>query len=213
MKKKYYCESLYKRSYGKISDKVKIILASGSPRRKEILGLAGFDFSVVIPKVSERVPAGAKPSTVVKMLALKKAKYVYEKITAGGLPPKNEVVVGSDTIVVLRGKIIGKPREAAHAVKILRELSGSSHYVYTGVAVIGALGKKIVVDYEKTEVIFKKLSDDDIEKVRHAHLDKAGAYSIQEENDCFVKKINGDYLNVVGFPLKKFKKMLLRMKI
>lgn len=190
---------------------MKIILASGSPRRKEILKAAGFKFSVIIPDVSERMSGGTMPSTVVKALALKKARYVEKKIS-GRIPAKERLfIVGADTIVVLKGKIIGKPRNTAHAKRILQDLSGSKHYVYTGVAVIDPFNKNTLVDYEKTGVFFKKLSDEDIEKVMHSHLDKAGAYSIQEENDMFVEKINGDYLNVVGFPLKKFKRMLKRI--
>jgi len=191
---------------------MKIILASGSPRRREILKAAGFKFSVIIPDVSERIHGSAMPSTVVKMLALKKARYVEKKISVRIPAKKGLFIVGADTVVVLNGKIIGKPRNTAHAKRILQGLSGSKHYVYTGVAIIDPFNKKTLVDYEKTGVIFKKLSDEDIEKVMHSHLDKAGAYSIQEENDMFVKKIAGDYLNVVGFPLGKFKKMLKKIR-
>jgi len=191
---------------------MKIILASGSPRRKEILKNAGFKFSVVVPDVSEKISGCLRPSAVVKTLALKKAEYVKNNIS-GCMPVKNGlIIVGADTIVVLKGRIIGKPRDVPHAKKILKNLSGSRHYVYTGVAVIDAFNKNTLVDYEKTAVIFKKLSDEDIEKAHRGHLDKAGAYSIQEENDMFVKRIDGDYLNVVGFPLEKFKKMLKKMK-
>ena len=146
------------------------ILASASPQRKKILKDAGYEFEIVHPEISENI-FGKKPSQIVKFLALKKAKAIS----------RNGIIIGADTIVVLDGEIIGKPKNENEARKILRKLSGSEHFVYTGVAILDIAGKKQIVDYEKTAVQFRKLSK---------------------------KNIKGDYLNVVGFPLKKFQKML-----
>ncbi|MFH0948464.1 MAG: Maf family protein [Elusimicrobiota bacterium] len=184
---------------------MKLILASSSPQRKKILKDAGYKFEIVHPKISEKIskrcPSKKYPSEIVKSLALKKAISLNH----------NGIIIGADTIVVLGGEIIGKPKNENEARKILRKLSGSKHYVYTGVAILSTVNKKParwLVDYEKTTVLFRKLSEEDIESVCRKHLDKAGAYSIQSKNDRFVKSIKGDYLNVVGFPLKKFQKML-----
>lgn len=179
---------------------MKFILASSSPQRKKILKAAGYKFSVVLPKIFEETSC-KKPSQIVKSLALKKAKAVKKK----------GIIIGADTIVVLRGKIIGKPKNENEAEKILKKLSGSTHYVYTGIAILDTdTGKpaRRRVDCEKTQVTFRKLTEEDIKSVCRRHLDKAGGYAIQEKGDSFVKSIKGDYLNVVGFPLKKFKRML-----
>ncbi|MDD5688175.1 MAG: Maf family protein [Elusimicrobia bacterium] len=179
----------------------KFILASSSPRRKEILSDAGYKFKIAHPKISEDI-SFKNPVKIVKGLALKKAKAVNLK----------GIIIGADTIVVLKGEIIGKPRDKEEAKEILTKLSNSKHYVYTGVAILDTNIKRQIVDYEKTEVQFKKLSKEDIEFACSKHLDKAGAYSVQEKNDFFVKSIKGDYLNVVGFPLKKFKDMLKKLR-
>jgi len=175
---------------------MKLILASASPQRKKILKEAGYKFEIVHPKISEKLRS-KNPVKIVESLALKKAK----AISCQG------IIIGADTIVVLNGEIIGKPKNPDEAEKILKKLSGSEHYVYTGIAILDTNTKKQIVDYEKTTVKFKKLSDKDIKNVCEKHLDKARAYSIQEKNDGFVESIKGDYLNVVGFPLKKFKKI------
>ncbi len=180
---------------------MKFILASASPQRKKILKNAGYKFEIVHPKISEKI-SSKKPSEIVKSLALKKARAIS----------CNGIIIGADTVVVLDGEIIGKPKNKNEARKILRNLSGSKHYVYTGVAIVDTVNKKQIVDYEKTEVQFRKLSKKNIKNVCGKYLDKAGAYSIQSKNDRFVKNIKGDYLNVVGFPLKKFQKMLKKLQ-
>jgi len=180
---------------------MKLILASASPQRKKILKEAGYKFEIVHPKISEKLRS-KNPVKIVESLALKKAK----AISCQG------IIIGADTIVVLGGEIIGKPKNKNEAIKILRKLSGSKHFVYTGVAILDIVNKKQVVDYEKTEVQFRKLSEKNIKNVCGKYLDKAGAYSIQSKDDRFVKNIKGDYLNVVGFPLKKFQKMLKKLQ-
>lgn len=180
---------------------MKFILASSSPQRKKILKEAGYKFEIVHPKISEKI-SSKKPSQIVKSLALQKAKAVGRK----------GIIIGADTIVVLDGEIIGKPKDENEARKILRKLSASVHFVYTGVAILDTPYKKQIVDYEKTTVQFRKLSEKNIKTVCGKYLDKAGAYSIQSKGDRFVKSIKGDYLNVVGFPLKKFQKMLKKLQ-
>ncbi|MFH1540908.1 MAG: Maf family protein [Elusimicrobiota bacterium] len=177
---------------------MKLILGSASPQRREILKNAGYKFEIVHPKISEKISSKKCPSEIVKSLALKKAKAIN----------RSGIIIGADTIVVLAGEIIGKPKNEFEARKILRKLSDSKHFVYTGVVILDTVNKKQIVGYEKTGIKFRKLSKEDIENVCRKHLDKAGAYSIQSKDDRFVQKINGDYLNVVGFPLKKFQKML-----
>jgi len=178
-----------------------LILASASPRRRQLLQEIGLKFRVIPSHIKEPLYPGLAPSGLVKKLALLKAAAVARELKKG-------IVIGADTIVVRKGEILGKPRDRAHAKQILSKLGGSIHYVYTGVALIDAASGKTMVDYEKTRVKMKKLSPSEIEYHSGRHLDKAGAYAVQEEKDAFVEKIDGCYYNVVGLPLTKLKKML-----
>ena len=173
-----------------------LILASGSPRRKELLETAGLDFKVVVAEVQEKIPAGATPEEAVKSLALQKAQAVAEKYP-------DKIVLGADTVVVSDGKILGKPKSEGNAVEMLTSLSGRVHKVCTGVAII--CGEKVENFCEITEVEFNSLSEDEIrDYVKTGEpMDKAGAYGIQGKGCVLVKKINGDYFNVVGLPVSK----------
>ncbi|OQA92236.1 MAG: Septum formation protein Maf [Elusimicrobia bacterium ADurb.Bin231] len=190
--------------------KIKIILASSSPQRKKILKKAGFDFSVIRHGINEDIIKNISPSKLVRILAMRKAVSVYDKIKSSPFAKSDSVrlILGADTIVVADGEIIGKPADRLHAAEILKKLSGSKHYVYTGLAFVDLDTGKKISGYEKTVIHFKKLSDKDISNLSKKNHDKAGAYAIQSEGDLFVKKIDGDYLNVVGFPLSKFRNML-----
>lgn len=179
---------------------VKLILASASPRRRDLLKNEGIKFKVVPSMVSEDYRS-KKPANIVKELALKKAVSVASRLKSG-------IVIGADTIVVLKGEIIGKPKDKADAARILGMLSGTYHKVYSGVAVVDAMSGKKIVDYEASRVKMRRLSRKEIARFAVKHLDKAGAYAVQEKGDAFVEKIEGDYFNVVGLPVRKLKCML-----
>lgn len=182
--------------------KHKIILASASPRRKELLRKIVGNFQVVESGVDESQISKASPSAFAKKAAILKAKAVAQK-------NKNAIVIGADTIVVLGKKILGKPKDKNDAINMLKCLSGTMHKVITGIAVISPDGK-IVSDFETTKVKMKKVSNKEILAYVESGnpLDKAGAYGIQEIDDIFIYKIDGDYDNVVGLPVLKLKNIL-----
>ena len=173
-----------------------IILASTSPRRSELMTLAGFRFDVICADIDEIVPEKAMPQEVVMSLALQKAQAVAKD-------HRKSAVVGSDTVVALDGKILGKPRSEKEAAEMLRSLSGRIHKVFTGVAIV--CGEKVTSFFEETEVEFYPLTDQEIlDYVATGEpMDKAGAYGIQGRGSVLVKRINGDYFNVMGLPISK----------
>ena len=181
----------------------KIILASLSPRRIELLKKWGLKFSVIPSNIDENHNL-KRPSSIVKYLSYKKAENVKEQ------NPKS-VVIGSDTIVVLNGKILGKPRNKKHSIQIIKELNGSLHKVYTGVSILS--DNKQTVFYDVAHVRMKKLPYEQLKKMFGKHMDKAGSYAVQDKNDSFVKKIYGDYYTVVGLPYIKLKKELKQFNI
>jgi septum formation protein len=177
-----------------------IILASRSPRRIHLLHQIGLSFTVQESGVDEHIPDGIAPEEVVRRLSLEKASRVAERLHDG-------IVIGADTIVVLDGKILGKPSSKGEAISMLSKLGGKTHTVFTGFAMIDVVSKKSYVDYEKTEVTFRRLSIEEIECYVESGspMDKAGAYGIQDDYGAvFVERINGCFYTVVGFPLSKF---------
>ncbi len=179
------------------------ILASASPRRRQLLKESGLRFKIIPSHVSERAPAGLSHAALVRYLALKKATWVSKH-------HPTRVVLGADTLVFLDGRAIGKPKNARHAERILRQLSGRWQRVYTGVAAVWAGGKKVKTGVALSWVKFKRLSEDQIRRVSSDHLDKAGAYSVQDKDDRFVEKIKGEYDNVVGLPVRLSRRLLSR---
>ncbi len=175
----------------------RLVLASASPRRRELMALAGFDFEVITADVDEVFDPSIEPCELVMSLAFQKASAV-----AGGNP--DAAVIGADTVVVLDGKVLGKPHSEDEAVQMLRELSGNTHEVYTGVCIIK--GDKVHKFYECTKVTFWQLEDELIAQYVASKdpMDKAGAYGIQGNGCVLVKGIDGDYFNVVGFPIARF---------
>lgn len=173
-----------------------VILASASPRRRELLTLAGVDFTVKVADIDEIIPENASPDEVVMSLARQKAQAVAKENA-------DSVVIGSDTVVALDGVILGKPKNEENAAEMLRALSGRSHTVYTGVVIIQ--GEKTKVFCEATEVVFNKLSEEEIlgYVATKEPMDKAGAYGIQGKGCVLVEKIVGDYFNVVGLPVSR----------
>ncbi|NUN70571.1 MAG: septum formation inhibitor Maf [Bacteroidetes bacterium] len=183
-----------------ISISVPIILASQSPRRAQLFRQIGLTFSVQPSSVPEEIDPAASPEANVMRLAALKAEQV-----AAGIP--KGIVVGSDTIVVIDGEVLGKPSDAADAARMLARLSGRTHTVYTGFAVVDAGTKKNYIDWERTDVTFRRLSAEEIDGyiATGSPMDKAGSYGIQDDfGAVFVERIAGDYYTVVGFPLAKF---------
>jgi septum formation protein len=171
-----------------------IVLASASPRRQQLLGNAGISFVAQAANISEAPGAGEAPRALAERLAREKAQAVF------GLRP-NDVVLGADTIVVVDAQILGKPRDAGDATRMLRLLSGRSHQVITGVCVMGSGFEQVCS--ESTLVTVCRLTDHDIHTyvATGEPMDKAGAYAIQGFASRWIPRIEGDYGNVVGLPV------------
>ncbi len=182
---------------------MKIILASASPRRKDILKRF-VDFEVVPSKAEEKYRKNLKPHEVSMYLSLIKGIEVADRIKS-----KDSIIIGADTIVYL-DKILEKPRNRQEAKEYLKLLKRKKHSVYSGFSIIDSSSFKKITSYEKTEVHFGDYDDDFIENYlnKNEYIDKAGAYAIQGYGSLFVKKIEGDYLNVMGFPLYSISRSL-----
>ena len=178
---------------------MKLILASASPRRKELLGKIGMEFDI-IPAKGEEIITQTLPWEVVKELSFQKAKEIAD------MQMEECIVIGSDTIVAKGEKIMGKPKDEADAYQMLSEIAGDVHQVYTGVTLIRT-GKepKVITFAEKTDVHLYPMSDEEIYAyiATKDPMDKAGAYGIQGDFAIHVKGIEGDYYNVVGLPIGK----------
>lgn len=181
---------------------MKLILASKSPRRKEILSKLGYKF-IVIPALKDEVFIDSSIDVALKNVALSKVKEVFEKHS-------NDCIIGADTIVVYGGQILQKPSSKEEALQTLRMLSGKTHQVKTAVALCSPNHE--VVEVVTTKVYFKELSDEEIKSYvdKGTCMDKAGSYGIQEVD--FVERIEGSYSNVVGFPKYKVKEFLEKEK-
>ena len=177
-----------------------IILASVSPRRSGLLKEWGLRFKIM-PSCAGEETKQKNPQLIVKELALRKAASVAGKLKSG-------IVIGADTIVVYNGEIIGKPSDEKDAENILSKLNGTIHRVYSGIAVVDVATGKKAVDFEVSRVKMRRIPASEIRRLSKKHLDKAGAYAIQEKSDAFVEKIDGDYYNVVGLPYGKLKNAL-----
>ncbi|MDH5718711.1 MAG: Maf family protein [Spirochaetia bacterium] len=176
-----------------------VILASSSRRRKQIFKIIGINYKTFIPNISENLNKNIE----IKKLPLYFAKEKAKKVAINN---KEKIVIAADTIVLLEGKILTKPKNRTEAIEMLSILSGRKHKVMTGVAV-SYLNKFIFSFIEKTDVYFDCISKSDMRKYidEKFPFDKAGGYGIQDIfGMCYVKKISGDYWNVVGFPVNKF---------
>lgn len=188
----------------------KLILASASPRRKELLAQVGAEFEV-IPAKGEEVITGSRPKEVVVELAVQKAEEVKRRLLGQQAAVTDAddtvVVLGADTVVAFEGQILGKPKDEADAERMLSMLSGNTHSVYTGVAVIAIRNgeSEIYSFYEETKVTMYPMGKQQIlAYIRTGEpMDKAGAYGIQGKGALLVKEIQGDYNNVVGLPVAK----------
>lgn len=183
----------------------KIILASGSPRRKEILERVGVEFDIVVSDIEEVVREGESPETVVGALAFEKATHVASQCEEGS------IVIASDT-VVFKDKILGKPKDEQDAFDMLQSLRNDEHSVYTGICIIEVGTHHKIVDFVKTKVFTKNYSDEKIKRYIETGevWGKAGAYAIQGYGATLVDYIEGDYLNIVGLPLSKLESMMVQ---
>ncbi len=179
-----------------------MILASASPRRKEILENFGFSFKTIVKNIDE-ISDKTRAEEKILEIAEKKAR-------AAAIDFPDENVVGADTVVVVDGKILGKPKDEKEAFSMLKSLSGRSHEVITAFSFININKNISYSDYEITKVYFKNLTDDEINWYINTKepMDKAGAYGIQGKGAFFVEKIEGDFFSVMGFPLGKFVRFL-----
>jgi len=188
-----------------MNSKIKIILASKSPRRQELLRQMDMDFRIVLKEVDESYPDGLSPAEIAVYIAEKKALAFDEEAD-------DEIVLTADTIVEINGLILGKPDDAAHAIEMLKLLSGNVHRVITGVCLMykGHINKF----HDVSEVFFRKLTDEEITTYvnKYQPFDKAGSYGIQEwVGITGIERINGSYTNVVGLPTEKLYQQLLKM--
>ena len=185
----------------------KIILASASPRRRELLAQIGLEFEVKVSN-KEEVYTSTKPQKIVEELALMKAENVASDLQAEGVELKNAIVIGADTIVVRDEEILGKPKNEDHAYEILLSLQGRAHEVYTGVAILSYnnAGEKEIINHAvETKVHVHEMNEEEIRAyiATGDPMDKAGAYAIQGLCAKFIKEIKGDYYNVVGMPISR----------
>ncbi|MDR3693552.1 Maf family nucleotide pyrophosphatase [Mucilaginibacter sp.] len=183
----------------------KIILASKSPRRQELLTLMDIEFRVVLKEVDESYPEELTPEEIAVYIAEKKAKAFDETVT-------DEIVLTADTIVCVNNTILGKPENEAHAIEMLQTLSGRMHQVITGVCLL--YKHRYHSFYDVSEVFFGELSDEEIGCYvqRYKPFDKAGSYGIQERIGLIgIERINGSYTNVVGLPTEKLYRELMKL--
>lgn len=182
----------------------RLILASASPRRRQLLTSLGIPFRVM-PSHASEASTIRHPRKLVQVLAKRKAREVAHKLARPAL------VLGADTVVVLKGKILGKPDHADHAAEMLGRLAGTTHTVYTGVALIDAATGRSAVGVAASKVRMIPLKPAALRRLSRRHLDKAGSYAIQETRDPIARVVSGEYDNVVGLPLTLVRRLLKRL--
>ena len=178
-----------------------IILASASPRRKELLGKITSNFKIIPSTCEEIIPDNIKAIDVAEYLSAQKAKDIFKD-------NKDDVVIGSDTTIVFNNKVYGKAKDKNDARNMLKEFSGNTHYVVTGVTIISS--KRSISFSSISEVTFFELSDKDIDDYLSIdeYVDKAGAYAIQGKGGLLIKEIKGDYNGIVGLPIARLSRLL-----
>lgn len=186
-------------------DGIKVILASQSARRRELIQYIFGDFEVIPPRADETPPEGVESEYIPEILAVRKAADVAKD-------HPDALVIGCDTVVILDGEIFGKPKSVEEAFSMLKRLSGRTHTVVSGVCL--SLRGRSMSFTQKTNVTFYPLSDEDIMRyiTESSPLDKAGSYGIQDCGGLFVKSLEGDHYNVIGFPIARLKIELERFE-
>jgi len=186
---------------------VKLVLASSSPRREELLKRLGLNFTIVPSKINEDIE-GLAPDLLVQELARAKAEEVAELV-------EDTVIIAADTVVVNNNGIIGKPEDKNEAREMLKCLQGKCHTVFSGIAVLSTEEGRSLVDVDRTEVFLRQMDEQEINEYVDTGepLDKAGSYGIQGFGGIFVEKINGSYFTVMGLPIHKLALMLKKFNI
>ncbi len=186
--------------------KKKIILASGSPRRKELLARMGLEFDLMPCDADEKYDKNLSPVEIVEHLAKLKAGITNKMV-------KDCIVIGADTIVAVDQLILGKPADKAEAYEMIKKLSGRWHDVITGICMYE--NDEYIIEHEITKVHFVKMSDNEIEKYINTDepYDKAGAYGVQGLAGMYIDSIEGDYYNIMGFPMAKIRNMLKSLSV
>jgi septum formation protein len=189
-----------------------LILASSSPRRRELLLQAGLDFTVASANIDESAQSGEVPAKYVQRLAVEKAQAVWERAREEDSAADPVVVLGADTTVVLDGEIMGKPVNVFDARRMLEKLAGRTHQVLTGIAAVSRNG--VVSDVEVTQVFFDLIDEDELKHYLASDepLDKAGAYGIQGYAARWIPRIEGCFFNVVGLPLSRTMQLLAKAR-
>ena len=184
---------------------VNLVLASQSPRRKELLAILGFPFSVVPSSIDEVPATGEKPEDFAARVAREKGMEVASRVS-------HSVILSADTVVTLDGEVLGKPAGELDAVRMLKKLSGRDHWVYTAICVVNQLKGETLEAMDRTRVWFNPLREEQILDYVHREnvLDKAGAYAIQGYAGIYIPKIEGNYFNVMGLPLPLVHELLCR---
>ncbi|WP_442604392.1 Maf family protein [Paenibacillus sp. KN14-4R] len=192
-----------------------LVLASSSPRRQELVRSLGFPYRIEVSDADEQVEASLSPAQIVESLSLRKVKVVYERLKQEGqagtvLFQGKTILIGSDTIVVKDGVVLGKPADEQDAAHMLTMLQDTTHQVYTGIACVDLATGAEIVRHRTTDVHMKPLSPAQIERyiATGEPMDKAGSYAIQGIGATFVDSINGDYFNVVGLSVSLLSDML-----
>ncbi|TVY11901.1 Maf family protein [Paenibacillus cremeus] len=192
-----------------------LILASSSPRRQELIRSLKLPYTILASDVDETTEPGLTPAQIVEELSSRKAQAVYERCKVEARDEYKGVVIGSDTIVVLEGEVLGKPADEADAFRMLKALQGRAHEVYSGVALIDTETGGRLVAHSTTGVVMKQLDDEQIRRyiATREPMDKAGSYGIQGLGATIVERLEGDYFTVVGLPMSLLSEMLGSMGI
>jgi septum formation protein len=182
-----------------------LVLASQSPRRKELLSILGIPFSIVPASIDESPAPGEAPKDFVVRVARDKALQVASRVTECA-------ILSADTIVTIDGEILGKPEDEADAVRMLKQLSGRQHSVFTAISVVNQVKQETLEGIERTEVWFNRMTGEEIQQYlrRENVMDKAGAYAIQGYAAVYIPRIEGNYFNVMGLPLPLVHELLCR---
>ena len=200
-----------------------LFLASASPRRRELMSMAGYEFTV-LPAVAEEHSDKTTPEEIVKDLSVKKAEEVYNNLSGGtssitkflDYNKDDYAILSADTVVAFEGNILGKPADEADAKQMLMSLQGNTHKVYTGVTLVrvqAGMEPKGITFFEETDVTFYPLTEEEIDAyiATKEPMDKAGAYAIQGRFAIYVKELKGDYYNVMGLPIARVHHEYMRL--
>lgn len=193
---------------------MKVVLASNSPRRKELLHQIFYSFDVIKSDFNEELVDEKNPEKLVKVLSLKKAEAVFDKIESN---ESEMLIIGGDTIVYFDGQVLGKPKDKKDAYNTLKKLQGNKNEVYSAFAVVLKKGKRVIKEtvLSKSIVTMKSMTDEEIEEYIKTGepMDKAGSYAVQGIGRKFINNIEGSYNSVVGLDVGKLKEILEKMKI